>query len=127
MRRSTPKSTPAGKWWACSSAFPTGRETATTCRPVSPCRPTIPHNTWAMFVDETVGRYAGRINHWIIWNEPDITDPETPGHTWDGDLDDFIQLLRVAYLTAKAANPDAVIHLPALTYYWDPTYLDRFF
>lgn len=86
-----------------------------------------PDNTWAQFVREAVGRYNGRIDHWIIWNEPDISDPETPGHTWDGDVADFVQLLRVAYLVAKETNPDAVIHLPALTYFWDTTYIDTFF
>lgn len=86
-----------------------------------------PDNTWAQFVREAVSRYEGRIDHWIIWNEPDITDPETPGHTWDGDVADFVQLLRVAYLVAKETNPEAVIHLPAITYFWDPEYIDTFF
>ncbi|MBE2221208.1 MAG: hypothetical protein IAF02_06695, partial [Anaerolineae bacterium] len=86
-----------------------------------------PDNTWAQFVREAVSRYNGRIDHWIIWNEPDISDPETPGHTWDGDVADFIQLLRIAYLVAKETNPEAIIHLPAITYFWDPEYIDTFF
>ena len=86
-----------------------------------------PDNTWAQFVREAVSRYEGRIDHWIIWNEPDISDPETPGHTWDGDVADFVQLLRIAYLVAKETNPEAVIHLPAITYFWDPEYIDTFF
>lgn len=89
--------------------------------------PDDPGNTWAQFVQEAVSRYDGRITHWIIWNEPDISDPETPGHTWDGDVDEFIQLLRIAYLVAKETNSEAVIHLPAITYFWDPDYLDTFF
>ena len=36
------------------------------------------------------------------------------------------RLQRVAYLAAKEANPDAVIHLGAFTYFWDPGYFDRF-
>ncbi len=86
-----------------------------------------PDNTWAQFVREAVSRYEGRIDHWIIWNEPDISDPETPGHTWDGDVADFVQLLRIAYLVAKETNPEAMIHLPAITYFWDPGYIDTFF
>ncbi|MCA9941773.1 MAG: hypothetical protein KC418_24210, partial [Anaerolineales bacterium] len=78
-----------------------------------------PHNLWAGFVRQAVTRYANRIDHWIIWNEPDIWDPTTPGHTWDGDEADFLQLQRVAYRTAKAANPRAIIHLAAMTYFWD--------
>lgn len=77
-----------------------------------------PDNSWAVFVREVVGRYAGRIDHWIIWNEPDI-DPSEIAHTWDGTVDDFYQLQRVAYLVAKEANPAAVIHLSAFTYWAD--------
>jgi hypothetical protein len=85
-----------------------------------------PGNTWAVFVAQTVERYAGRIDRWIIWNEPDIDDPDAPGHTWDGDIAQFAQLQRVAYLAAKSANPQAVIHLGAFTYFWDPGYFSRF-
>ena len=80
--------------------------------------PDDPDNLWANFVREAVTRYDGRITHWIIWNEPDIDDTEL-AHTWDGSVDDFAQLQRVAYLTAKKASPDAVIHLPAFTYWAD--------
>jgi hypothetical protein len=85
-----------------------------------------PGNTWANFVREAVSRYNGRINHWIIWNEPDIADAAAPGHTWDGSVEEFAQLQRTAYLAAKQANPNAVIHLPAITYFWDPGYIYRF-
>lgn len=88
--------------------------------------PDDPDNLWAAFVAEAVTRYAGRIDRWIIWNEPDIDDPDAPGHTWDGTLDEFVQLQRVAYLATKAANPEAVVHLGAFTYFWDPGYFARF-
>jgi hypothetical protein len=77
-----------------------------------------PNNLWASFVHDIVTRYKGRINHWIIWNEPDI-DVSEIAHSWNGSVDDFYQLQRVAYLVAKEANPDAVIHLPAFTYWAD--------
>lgn len=82
-----------------------------------------PNNLWANFVREIVGRYDGRIDHWIIWNEPDI-DATAVAHTWDGTVDDFYQLQRVAYLVAKETNPDAVIHLAAFTY-WADVYAGR--
>lgn len=88
--------------------------------------PDAPGNTWAVFVGDIVARYAGRIDRWIIWNEPDIADRDAPGHTWDGTLEQFVQLQRTAYLAAKAANPDAFVHLGAFTYFWDPGYFDRF-
>jgi hypothetical protein len=80
---------------------------------------TDPDNTWAGFVRRAVTRYDGLIEHWIIWNEPDVWDPNNPGHTWPSDEADFLQLLKVTYLTIKEANPDAVVHLPAVTHHWD--------
>lgn len=87
--------------------------------------PDDPKNTWAVFVTDVVSRYAGRIDRWIIWNEPDIDDPAAPGHTWDGDVEAFARLQRTAYLAAKAANPSAIVHLSAFTYFWDPGYFAR--
>ena len=81
-----------------------------------------PNNVWAAFVRKIVGQYAGRINHWIIWNEPDIWEPSYPGRTWGGDEKDFFQLLRVAYNVIKQTNPNATVHLSAFTYYWDTNY-----
>lgn len=83
-------------------------------------------NLWANFVREASSRYAGRIDRWIIWNEPDISDPTTPGHTWDGTIKDFYQLQKIAYLVIKETNPSAQVHLAAFTHFWDPTYFGRF-
>ena len=89
-----------------------------------------PNNLWANFVRTTVERYKGEINHWIIWNEPDIWDKNALGHTWDGTEADFAQLMRVAYLVANESNPDVVIHLASMTWFWDSNsgrtqYMDR--
>ncbi|UCG23208.1 MAG: hypothetical protein JSW55_13735 [Chloroflexota bacterium] len=77
-----------------------------------------PANTWAGYVRRAASTYAGLIDHWVVWNEPDIQETEI-AHTWDGTVADFAQLQRVAYLAAKEANPAAVIHLPAFTYWAD--------
>ncbi len=61
---------------------------------------------FAGYVQAFVERYAGRVGHVIIWNEPNVTlewgfrpvDPE--GYT---------ELLKAAYAGAKAANPDVVV------------------
>ncbi|NTU65051.1 MAG: hypothetical protein HGB05_17040, partial [Chloroflexi bacterium] len=66
--------------------------------------------------------FAGRIVHWIIWNEPDIWEASYPGRTWGSDEKDFLQLLRVAYNVIKQTNPNATVHLSAFTYYWDTNY-----
>jgi hypothetical protein len=80
--------------------------------------PDDPANSWANFVRQAVSRYRGRIDHWIVWNEPDIPETEI-AHTWDGSVADFAQLQRSAYLAAKEANPNAVVHLSAFTYWAD--------
>lgn len=77
-----------------------------------------PDNLWATFVRDMVSRYQGEIDHWIIWNEPDIGKGEI-AHSWDGTVADFAQLQRTAYRAAKEANPDAVIHLAAFTFWAD--------
>jgi hypothetical protein len=78
-----------------------------------------PNNYWANFVYKTVEYYASRgVTHYIIWNEPDI-EAGTFGHEFSGTLDDYFQLLKVAYLSAKRANPSAIIHLAGTTYWHD--------
>ncbi len=81
-----------------------------------------PENLWAQFIRRLAAKYAGRVNHWIIWNEPDIWDNTYPGQTWGGTVDDFLQFQRVAYTVARDANPNAVIHLAGLTFWWDSQY-----
>lgn len=77
-----------------------------------------PANVWANFVRRTVTQYAGIVNHWIVWNEPDIA-AETSGAQFGGTVEDYYQLVKVAYTVAKAANPQAVLHLAGLTYWHD--------
>ncbi len=88
-----------------------------------------PNNTWAQFVRKIVQQYRGQIRHWIIWNEPDI-DRHHPGVQFEGEVEDYYQLLKVAYWVAKQEDPNAVIHLAGLTYWHDseagrPQFLQR--
>ncbi len=80
-----------------------------------------PQNYWARFVEQMARTYAGRIDDWIIWNEPDIRpgDPNAGYYTWAGSVQDYYQLLRVAYRAIKAGNPTARVHLAGLTYWVD--------
>jgi hypothetical protein len=84
-----------------------------------------PGNVWAGFVREVVSAYQGRINRWIIWNEPDIA-LDTFGAQWAGTTADYYQLVKVAYLAAHQVNPEARIHLGGLTYWHNPAYLREF-
>jgi len=78
-----------------------------------------PANLWANFVRRVAEYYASRgVRHFIIWNEPDI-QAGVYGYEFEGTLDDYYQLLKVAYLAAKQGNPQAVIHLAGTTYWHD--------
>jgi len=81
---------------------------------------TDPENLWCSFVRALVARYAGRIDHWIVWNEPDVWD--TYHQSWGGSVEDFAQLLRVSYGVIHETNPDAVVHLAGITHWWDANY-----
>ncbi len=81
-----------------------------------------PDNHWGQFVSRIVTQYRGVIAHWILWNEPDVWDASHFGYTWDGSVEEFAQLTKVGYLAAKDANPDCVVHLAGLTYWWDVEY-----
>jgi hypothetical protein len=38
-----------------------------------------PMEYWGDFVYKIAGQYQGRIKHWVIWNQPDVMDPTSPG------------------------------------------------
>ena len=77
---------------------------------------------WARFVRRLVKQYEGRIGHWIIWNEPDVWNPNHPGSTWNGTEEDYFELLKTAYLTIKAVDPEMKIYVAGFTYWWDEEY-----
>ncbi len=78
-----------------------------------------PDNVWASFMRRVAGYYASRgVHRFIIWNEPDIA-PGTYGFEFDGTLEDYVRLVKVAYLAAKQGNPQAEIHLAGTTYWHD--------
>ncbi|MBC7225894.1 MAG: hypothetical protein H5T61_01495 [Thermoflexales bacterium] len=75
--------------------------------------PDDPENLWAAFVWTVVQRYAGRIDHWVVWEGPDR--PEN----WRGSAADFAGLLRAAWTAARRANSRAVVHLGAVSHWPD--------
>lgn len=85
-----------------------------------------PNNQWARFVGSIVRRYAGRIDRWIFWNEPDIP-PDMVGSTWAGTDNEFYNLMKTGYLAAKAANPNATVIFPGTTYWADIQRNNRLF
>lgn len=81
-----------------------------------------PDNYAGRFVSEAVRFYSGRIDDWIVWNEPDFQPGDSSSDAavnWRGSDEEFAQLLKVAYLAAKAANPHVVVSFPATSYWID--------
>ena len=78
-----------------------------------------PDNYWGQFMRRLTAQYAGRIDEWIIWNEPDIWHNESGMEQWNGSVEQYYQLVKVAYQAAKASNPNSKIILAGLTYWWD--------
>jgi hypothetical protein len=75
-------------------------------------------NTWANFIGRLAARYKGKVDSWIIWNEPDLIDPETKvASNWAGSEAEFCQLQKVGYQAIKRANPDAKVLLPGFSYW----------
>jgi hypothetical protein len=81
-----------------------------------------PRNYWGRYVSAVVARYAGRVDDWVIWNEPDVWSDETHSRQWTGTPRQYYQLLKVAYQSAKRANPRARVWMAGLTYWWDYLY-----
>ncbi len=90
-----------------------------------------PDNPWAVYVWQAVNRYrpggamaqrrgwaAGQgIRVWEVWNEPDYTP------FWGGSIRDYARLLKVAYIAAKQADPDAQVMFGGLLYPTDTNWL----
>lgn len=60
-----------------------------------------PGNSWAEYVRHTVAHYTGEVRYWEVWNEPDLP------YFWSGSSEDYLRLLKVAYLTIKDVDPGA--------------------
>jgi hypothetical protein len=89
------------------------------------------NNPWARFMYETVSRYkpggalaqqqgwpAERgVRHWEIWNEEDYD------LFWIGTAQDYARLLKVAYLAAQHADPQAKIVFGGLANFQKPNWL----
>ncbi len=78
-----------------------------------------PDNYWGYFMRRLTAQYAGRIDEWIIWNEPDIWNNNNKMEQWNGSVEQYYQLVKVASQAARASNPNSKIILAGLTYWWD--------
>jgi hypothetical protein len=81
-----------------------------------------PRNVWATWVRTVTGRFAGRVDAWVIWNEPDVWSGASGDRQWSGTPGEYYRLLKAAYLSAKSVDPGARILMAGLTYWWDEEY-----
>ena len=84
-----------------------------------------PGNTWAGFMGRAATYYGAQgINRWVIWRNPDDSSND-PNTTWEGSIEEYYQLVKDAYLSAKVANPNALIHLAGVGNF-DPNWFSQF-
>ncbi len=65
---------------------------------------------WGDFVERVTRQYQDLVQHWEIWNEPNIRvfwEPEP-------DAADYLDVLKVAYQAAKRGNPECTVLMPGL-------------
>ena len=64
-----------------------------------------PKNYWGQFMYKLASHYAGQINTWVIWNEPDLYNNQIL-YTWDGSISDMYQLVKVAIPGGQKGEPE---------------------
>jgi hypothetical protein len=91
-----------------------------------------PDNFYGSFVRRLVRYYSARgIHRWIIHNEPDVRAPHEGNVVeFAGEVDDYLAMLKVAYLAAHSVDPDAHIQIAGMAFWSDwvtgrPPYLYR--
>ncbi|HEX3244601.1 MAG TPA: hypothetical protein VHX16_04285 [Chloroflexota bacterium] len=93
--------------------------------------PSDQRNVFARFVNRLAAKYRGTVDHWIVWNEPDLVNLETKvSGNWAGTEQEFWQLQKSAYLGIKQANPNATVMMSGFSYWHSkelgrPQYLKR--
>ena len=89
-----------------------------------------PNNRWAYFVNAAVNRYKPGgalaqqqgwaddrgVHYWEMWNEPDLDTFFT------GTITDYARLLKVGYLSAQTADPQAQIVLGGMVHWQKPNW-----
>ncbi len=104
--------------WA--AANPTDGERSVPKNLAAP--PDSANNYWARFASRLAAYYRGRIDRWVIWNEPEFK-PSDQGagesYSWLGSDYDYYLLLKRGYQAIKAANPAATVVFAGTSYWVD--------
>jgi hypothetical protein len=118
----TPADPPPGLY---QSVFSDGSDTPGAGKTINP------NNRWARYTYAVVNRYkpggalaqqqgwsnGEGITLWEIWNEPDL------GFFFNGSPTDYARLLKVGYLAAKHADPNARILFGGMAHFEKPNWL----
>ena len=67
-------------------------------------------DAWARYVEAVTRKMAGLVDHWEIWNEPNIIvfwEPEP-------NAQDFMDVVKAGYAAAKRGNPKCTVITPGL-------------
>ncbi len=88
-----------------------------------------PGNSWAAYVQETVTTYKPWVRIWEVWNEPDWTPDYATTQNWataaptkadlprfNGDIYDYVRMLRVTYAVTKKVDSTALVALGGIGY-----------
>ncbi len=79
-----------------------------------------PRNTLGRFMLRLANTYKGRIQAWVIWNEPDFRPGDSgTWWTWAGNTEDLFKVVRTGYRAVKRVDPGATVVFPATTYFVD--------
>jgi hypothetical protein len=92
-----------------------------------------PNNPWARFVFSAVNRYkpggdlaraqgwggSTGVRVWEMWNEPDLPQ------FWQGSIDEYARLLKVGYIAAHHADPNADVMVGGLLFNTPVNWLER--
>jgi hypothetical protein len=81
-----------------------------------------PENVWSTWVRNIAQRFAGVIDTWVMWNEPDVWSDDNHARQWTGTLSQYYALMKTGYMAAHSANPNASVLMSGLTYWWDAAY-----
>ncbi len=70
---------------------------------------------WRNYVAKTSGHWRNQIKIWEVWNEPDHSFFQMNPEYHKFKTDEYLKLLKVAYLEAKSVNPDSFVVAGAVT------------
>ncbi len=104
--------------WASETGLPNGVPRGLALSPRDP------DNAWALFVRRLAEAYAPQgVHRWIIYDQPNV-QPGEGRVFFAGSVSDYAALLKTAFLAARSADPDAVIHAAAPDW-WADVYAGR--